>query len=128
MTSAATPSTMTRTAKIRPKVQAESDGTESDGTVGAEASNVPFNAHGDVLFNAHGGVLHHPGMPKTNAEQIAQEQRSWPTPPRRVVSCARDTLAWHEHNSPLNERGCPNHNQGLWHPDVTQGPRENSPR
>ncbi len=31
----------------------------------------------DVIFNAHGGVLHHPGMPKTNAEQVAeQESRS----------------------------------------------------
>ena len=25
----------------------------------------------DVIFNAHGGVLHHPGMPKTNAEQVS---------------------------------------------------------
>ena len=29
----------------------------------------------DVIYNAHGGVLHHPGMPKTNAEQIAEESR-----------------------------------------------------
>jgi len=28
----------------------------------------------DVIYNAHGGVLHHPGMPKTNAEQIAEEE------------------------------------------------------
>jgi len=28
----------------------------------------------DVIFNAHGGVLHHPGMPKTNAEQVEIEQ------------------------------------------------------
>jgi ubiquinol-cytochrome c reductase cytochrome b subunit len=27
----------------------------------------------DVIFNAHGGVLHHPGMPKTNAEQVAEQ-------------------------------------------------------
>ena len=26
----------------------------------------------DVIFNAHGGVLHHPGMPKTNAQQLAE--------------------------------------------------------
>jgi ubiquinol-cytochrome c reductase cytochrome b subunit len=30
----------------------------------------------DVIYNAHGGVLHHPGMPKTNAEQIAEESRN----------------------------------------------------
>ncbi|MFM8516019.1 MAG: cytochrome bc complex cytochrome b subunit [Actinomycetota bacterium] len=30
----------------------------------------------DVIYNAHGGVLHHPGMPETNAEQIAEETRS----------------------------------------------------
>ena len=30
----------------------------------------------DVIYNAHGGVLHHPGMPKTNAEQLEMEQRS----------------------------------------------------
>ena len=30
----------------------------------------------DVIYNAHGGVLHHPGMPKTNAEQIAQDSRN----------------------------------------------------
>ena len=62
MTSAATPSTMTHTAKIMPKDQTKGDGQNH------EASDVPFDAHG--------GVLHHPGMPKTNAEQIAQEQRS----------------------------------------------------
>ncbi|MDC3376401.1 ubiquinol-cytochrome c reductase cytochrome b subunit [Candidatus Nanopelagicales bacterium] len=28
----------------------------------------------DVIFNAHGGVLHHPGMPKTNAEQVAEQE------------------------------------------------------
>ena len=28
----------------------------------------------DVIYNAHGGVLHHPGMPKTNAEQVAEEE------------------------------------------------------
>ena len=28
----------------------------------------------DVIFNAHGGVLHHPGMPKTNAEQLAEQE------------------------------------------------------
>jgi ubiquinol-cytochrome c reductase cytochrome b subunit len=28
----------------------------------------------DVIYNAHGGVLHHPGMPKTNAEQVAEQE------------------------------------------------------
>ena len=28
----------------------------------------------DVILNAHGGVLHHPGMPKTNAEQVAEQE------------------------------------------------------
>jgi ubiquinol-cytochrome c reductase cytochrome b subunit len=28
----------------------------------------------DVIYNAHGGVLHHPGMPKTNAEQAAEQE------------------------------------------------------
>jgi hypothetical protein len=28
----------------------------------------------DVIYNAHGGVLHHPGMPKTNAQQVAEEE------------------------------------------------------
>ena len=30
----------------------------------------------DVIYQAHGGVLHHPGMPKTNAEQLAGEEGS----------------------------------------------------
>jgi ubiquinol-cytochrome c reductase cytochrome b subunit len=40
----------------------------------------PLHAYEDAdeLFAAHGGVLHHPGMPKTNAEQIAQ-RRQQPT-------------------------------------------------
>ena len=29
----------------------------------------------DVIMQAHGGVLHHPGMPKTNAEQVESETR-----------------------------------------------------
>ncbi|MFM1917495.1 MAG: hypothetical protein RJB01_1010 [Actinomycetota bacterium] len=28
----------------------------------------------DVIYQAHGGVLHHPGMPKTNAEQLAEQE------------------------------------------------------
>lgn len=36
----------------------------------------PLHAYedSDELFAAHGGVLHHPGMPKTNAEQLAQRR------------------------------------------------------
>jgi len=38
------------------------------------AAEAPLAAYEDrdELFNAHGGVLHHPGMPKTNREQLEQ--------------------------------------------------------
>jgi hypothetical protein len=40
----------------------------------AAAIEAPLHAYEDAdqINRAHGGVLHHPGMPETNAEQLAK--------------------------------------------------------
>jgi hypothetical protein len=41
----------------------------------AAAIEAPLHAYEDAdqINRAHGGVLHHPGMPETNAEQLAKD-------------------------------------------------------